>query len=170
MPTAWATLWSFLGCRLFCYFKHRSSITLFIWMDERISYRCPFFRGKRIHMGTYKTVILPVVCLHDLWIQKNRQQILTLGINIRVINMKTSLSFFIPVLVLIISSCTDKTDYAIPTMGDYSIYEVEIGELSGICFNKERTGFLACGDKGIIKSVSFACFRLSRLQILTTVP
>ncbi|MBO5814959.1 MAG: SdiA-regulated domain-containing protein [Bacteroidales bacterium] len=69
--------------------------------------------------------------------------------------MKTSLSFLISAMVLIISSCSDSTNYAVPTMGDYTIYEVEIGELSGICFNKERTGFLACGDKGIIKSISF---------------
>ena len=65
--------------------------------------------------------------------------------------MKTSLSFLISAMALIVSSCSDSTDYAVPAMGDYTIYEVEIGELSGICFNKERTGFLACGDKGIIK-------------------
>ena len=57
--------------------------------------------------------------------------------------------------MVIASACSSAIDYSEPVMGEYSIVEVEIGELSGLCFNKSRTELLACGDKGVIKSVTF---------------
>ena len=43
----------------------------------------------------------------------------------------------------------------IPEMGDHTFFDVDLGELSGLCFNKDKTALIACGDKGVIKSVSF---------------
>lgn len=62
--------------------------------------------------------------------------------------------FYIFILTaMLASACTDRIN--IPIMGDYTIYEVDIKELSGLCLNKEHTSLIACGDKGVIKSVSF---------------
>ncbi len=43
----------------------------------------------------------------------------------------------------------------IPVMGEYSVVEVDVKELSGLCFNNDASELLACGDKGVIKTVSF---------------
>ena len=45
--------------------------------------------------------------------------------------------------------------FDIPVIGNYEILEVEIGELSGLCLNKDKSALLACGDKGVVKSISF---------------
>ena len=67
--------------------------------------------------------------------------------------MKTVFSFIFSTLLLIHTSCSK--DYALPVMGDYSVIEVEIDELSGLCFNKDHSALLACGDKGVVKSITF---------------
>lgn len=43
----------------------------------------------------------------------------------------------------------------IPVMGNHTVYEVNMEELSGLDFNQDRTALLACGDKGTVKEVSF---------------
>ncbi len=50
-------------------------------------------------------------------------------------------------------ACDAGTD--IPVMGDYSVYDVNVPELSGLCFNQDESALLACGDKGVVFSVSF---------------
>lgn len=69
--------------------------------------------------------------------------------------MKTmrSLLFLVIVMSLTFSACNE--NHVMPGMGDYSVYEVDLNELSGLCFNSDRTALLACGDKGVIKTVSF---------------
>lgn len=43
----------------------------------------------------------------------------------------------------------------IPEMGDHSVLEVGISELSGLSFNQNASALPACGDDGDVKSVSF---------------
>ena len=50
-------------------------------------------------------------------------------------------------------ACTEKFEE--PAMGDYVTYEIDIKELSGLCFNADMSALLACGDKGVVKSISF---------------
>lgn len=66
---------------------------------------------------------------------------------------KKTILTILSVLLYSVVSCSK--DFPLPVMGDYSVLEVEIGELSGLCFNKDRSALLACGDKGIVKSISF---------------
>lgn len=58
-------------------------------------------------------------------------------------------------LILCISATACSESVQLPEMGDYTVYEVEISELSGLCFSKDKTCLLACGDKGVVKSISF---------------
>jgi uncharacterized protein YjiK len=45
---------------------------------------------------------------------------------------------------------------AVPVMGDLicSIC-VDVEELSGLCFNKDSTKLLSCGDQGVVKAINF---------------
>lgn len=43
----------------------------------------------------------------------------------------------------------------LPIMKGYSIFDVEVEELSGLCLNREGTALLSCGDQGIVKTISF---------------
>lgn len=43
----------------------------------------------------------------------------------------------------------------VPVMGGHTVLEVDIKELSGLCFNNDSSALLACGDKGVVKSVTF---------------
>ncbi len=46
---------------------------------------------------------------------------------------------------------------AVPVMGDQiQVFDVEVEELSGLCFNKDATELLSCGDQGVVKAISFA--------------
>ena len=44
---------------------------------------------------------------------------------------------------------------SMPVVGDYSVYEVDVDELSGLCMNRAGTALLSCGDKGVVKEISF---------------
>ena len=56
--------------------------------------------------------------------------------------------------VLLMSGCTEKL--GIPQLGDdYTVYEVDMAELSGLCLSKDKTKLLACGDTGTVKEISF---------------
>lgn len=52
-----------------------------------------------------------------------------------------------------LASC--KSDVKLPEMGTYTFFEVDVDELSGLCFNLDKTALLACGDQGVLKTVSF---------------
>lgn len=56
--------------------------------------------------------------------------------------------------ILLALSCAENPET--PLMkGDYTVYEVDIKELSGLCLSRDRSSLLACGDKGVVKSISF---------------
>ena len=40
-------------------------------------------------------------------------------------------------------------------MGGYTVVDVDVEELSGLCFNADSTMLLSCGDQGVVKSISF---------------
>ena len=55
---------------------------------------------------------------------------------------------------LLMASCTEKLP--VPHLGgEYTVFEVDMAELSGLCLNKEKTKLLACGDTGVVKEISF---------------
>ena len=62
-------------------------------------------------------------------------------------------SILAAMVILLLPACSDKNQ--IPVMGDHVVFDVDIHELSGLCFNADKTALIACGDKGDIKSVSF---------------
>ena len=43
----------------------------------------------------------------------------------------------------------------VPSMGGYAVIDVDVEELSGLCFNADSTMLLSCGDQGVVKSISF---------------
>lgn len=51
------------------------------------------------------------------------------------------------------SACMGKD--VMPVMGDHSVYEVNIEELSGLCLGQDGSSLLSCGDDGSVKAVSF---------------
>lgn len=63
--------------------------------------------------------------------------------------------YYLPALMTLLTmSCADNLE--IPAMmRDYTVYEVDIKELSGLCLSHDRSSLLACGDKGVVKSISF---------------
>lgn len=60
---------------------------------------------------------------------------------------------FLTAASLALGSCNSANQ--IPVMGNHTVYEVNMEELSGLSFNQDRTALLACGDKGTVKEVSF---------------
>lgn len=60
---------------------------------------------------------------------------------------------FLTAVSLAFGSCNRAKQ--IPVMGNHTVYEVNMEELSGLSFNQDRTALLACGDKGTVKEVSF---------------
>lgn len=60
--------------------------------------------------------------------------------------------FFIALLLTV--SCTQNLEIPL-VMGDYTEYEVDIKELSGLCLSLDGSSLIACGDKGVVKSLSF---------------
>ena len=55
---------------------------------------------------------------------------------------------------LLMIGCAEKLP--IPQLGEnYTVYEVDMAELSGLCLNKDKTALLACGDRGTVKTISF---------------
>ena len=66
--------------------------------------------------------------------------------------MKHILSFLlIAAMSLPVSGNTRK----MPVMGESVVYDVDVEEISGLCFNADKSALLACGDKGIVKKISF---------------
>ena len=63
-----------------------------------------------------------------------------------------SLLVFLTAASLALGSCNRANQ--IPVMGNHTVYEVNMAELSGLDFNKDKTALLACGDKGTVKEVS----------------
>ena len=67
-------------------------------------------------------------------------------------NMKRFLFTIISILSVIVSYGQN----AVPVMGTgVSVFDVEVEELSGLCFNEYATRLLSCGDQGVVKSISF---------------
>ena len=63
-------------------------------------------------------------------------------------------NFFILLAALLIAGCSEKLP--VPQLGEeYTVLEVDMAELSGLCLNKDKTKLLACGDTGIVKEISF---------------
>lgn len=70
--------------------------------------------------------------------------------------MKDLRNLLVSVLVIPLLSAACNGDGKLPVMGDSSFYEVDIEELSGLCFNQDGSALLACGDDGNVKVVSFS--------------
>lgn len=66
--------------------------------------------------------------------------------------MKKSI-IFIAAAALFFISCKDRN--TLPVMGDHSVCDVNIEELSGLCLNQDGSALLSCGDDGNVKVVSF---------------
>ena len=63
-------------------------------------------------------------------------------------------SFILMAAAMILAGCSEKLP--IPQLGEkYTVLEVDMAELSGLCLNKDKTKLLACGDTGIVKEISF---------------
>lgn len=61
---------------------------------------------------------------------------------------------FLLLAALLFAGCTEKL--GVPHLGEeYTVLEVDMAELSGLCLNKDKTKLLACGDTGIVKEISF---------------
>ena len=61
---------------------------------------------------------------------------------------------FILLAALLMAGCTEKLP--VPHLGEeYTVFEVDMAELSGLCLNKDKTKLLACGDTGTVKEISF---------------
>lgn len=56
--------------------------------------------------------------------------------------------------VSLLTACAD--DVPVPVIRDYDFYEVDVKELSGLCMDPDGTFMFACGDKGVVKSLSFS--------------
>lgn len=51
-------------------------------------------------------------------------------------------------------SCGNKT-VVVPVMGASTVFDIDVEEISGLCLNADKTSLIACGDQGVVKSVSF---------------
>lgn len=61
---------------------------------------------------------------------------------------------FILLTALLMAACTEKM--GVPQLvEEYTVLEVDMAELSGLCLNKDKTKLLACGDTGTVKEISF---------------
>lgn len=43
----------------------------------------------------------------------------------------------------------------VPVMGASTFFDVEVEEISGLCFNADRSALISCGDQGVVKQISF---------------
>jgi len=64
-------------------------------------------------------------------------------------------SLFLCVLVSFVSCGSNSKNGDFPVMGKSVVFEVDVEELSGLCLNEDKTALLACGDQGVIKTISF---------------
>lgn len=67
-------------------------------------------------------------------------------------DMKHVLSFLLMSLLCMTAYGNNRK---MPVMGESTVYDVDVVELSSLCFNADRSALLACGDKGVVKTVSF---------------
>lgn len=58
------------------------------------------------------------------------------------------------VSMLFLSACG--STHKIPVMGESVVYDVDVVELSGLCLAADKSSLIACGDKGVVKSISFS--------------
>ena len=70
--------------------------------------------------------------------------------------MKDLRNLLVSVLAVSLVSAACNEDRRLPVMGDHSVCEVNIEELSGLCLNQDGSALLACGDDGNVKVVSFS--------------
>ena len=63
--------------------------------------------------------------------------------------------FFALLLISIFGISACENDYKIPVMGDRVVYDVDVEEISGLCLTADKSALIACGDKGIIKKITF---------------
>lgn len=56
--------------------------------------------------------------------------------------------------LLFLASCGGEKK-ALPVMGDYEVFDVEVEELSGLCMNHEGDMLVSCGDQGVVKYITF---------------
>ena len=62
--------------------------------------------------------------------------------------------FILTAAAVLLVGCNEKLP--IPQLGEeYTVLEVDMAELSGLCLNKDKTKLLACGDTGVVKEISF---------------
>lgn len=52
------------------------------------------------------------------------------------------------VSVLLLTAC-------LPEMGECTVYDVDVEELSGLCLAADGSALLSCGDQGVVKKISF---------------
>ena len=67
-------------------------------------------------------------------------------------DMKCLLNFLLIALMCLPVSGNNRK---MPVMGERVVYDVDVEEISGLCFNADKSALLACGDKGIVKKISF---------------
>lgn len=65
------------------------------------------------------------------------------------------MKYFLSLLLISFGICACGNGYKIPVMGERVVYEVDVEEISGLCFTADKSALLSCGDKGIIKKISF---------------
>lgn len=60
--------------------------------------------------------------------------------------------------VLICHACScvgNHEGFKVPVMGSSTVFDVDVDEISGLCFNADRSALISCGDQGVIKQISF---------------
>ena len=68
--------------------------------------------------------------------------------------MKYMLSFVFASLMMA-SSCISDENPEMPVMGEVTVYDVDVEELSGLCLTQDTSALLSCGDQGVVKKISF---------------
>ena len=66
--------------------------------------------------------------------------------------MKRILSLLL-IVMLGVSAYADNRK--MPVMGERVVYDVDVEEISGLCLTADKSALLSCGDKGIIKKITF---------------
>ncbi len=66
--------------------------------------------------------------------------------------MKKFLSVALTAMMAVASYGNEKK---IPVIGERTVYDVNVVEISGLCLTADKSALLACGDKGIVKTISF---------------
>lgn len=72
--------------------------------------------------------------------------------NRQIDDMKKVLIFLL-MAAMAVSACGNENK--IPVMGECTVYDVDVEEISGLCLTADGKALLSCGDKGIVKMISF---------------